>query len=26
MLAKSILTSDEGKVYTILAHASGKFD
>jgi len=25
-LAKSVLTSDEGKVYTILAHASGKFD
>jgi len=25
-LSKSILTSDEGKVYTILAHASGKFD
>ena len=25
-LTKSILISDEGKVYTILAHASGKFD
>lgn len=25
-LQRSILTSDEGKVYTILAHASGRFE